>query len=103
MRSEEHKFGKADLGSKGSSKHDSEKRSCILGPWSMDEKKEKVTVTQSCPTLCDAMDYSLPGSSVHGILQARILERVVIPSSRGASQPRDRTCLSCTASGFFTH
>ena len=47
----------------------------------MDEKKEKVTVTQSCPTLCDAMDYSLPGSSVHGILQARILERVVMPFS----------------------
>ena len=40
----------------------------------MDEKKEKVTVTQSCPTLCDAMDYSLPGSSVHGIFQARVLE-----------------------------
>ena len=55
----------------------------------MDEKKEKVTVTQSCPTLCDAMDYSLPGSSVHGILQARILERVVMPFSRGSSRPRD--------------
>ena len=42
-----------------------------------------VLVTQSCLTLCDPMDYMLPGSSVHGILQARILEWVVIPFSRG--------------------
>ena len=40
---------------------------------------------QSCPTLCDPMDYSLPGSSVHGILQARILEWVAMSSSRGSS------------------
>ena len=46
-------------------------------------------VAQSCLTLCDPMDCSLPGSSTHGILQARILEWVVIPSSRGSSQPRD--------------
>ena len=46
---------------------------------------------QSCLTLCDPMDYSLPGSSVHGILQARILEWVAISFSRGSSQPRDRT------------
>ena len=46
---------------------------------------------QSCPTLCDSMDYSLLGSSVHGISQARILEWVAIPFSRGSSQPRDRT------------
>ena len=45
-------------------------------------------VTQLCLTLCDPMDCSLPGSSVHGILQARILEQVVIPFSRGSSQPR---------------
>ena len=44
-----------------------------------------VLVTQSCPTLCDPMDCSLPGSSVHGILQARILEWVVVPSSRVSS------------------
>ena len=44
---------------------------------------------QSCLTLCDSMDCSLPGSSVRGILQARILERVVISSSRGSSQPKD--------------
>ena len=43
------------------------------------------SVTKSCPTLCDPMDYSLPGSSVHGILQARILEWVAMPSSRGSS------------------
>ena len=46
---------------------------------------------QSCPTLCDAMDCSLPGSSVHGILQARILEWVVVPSSRCLSDPRITT------------
>ena len=49
---------------------------------------------QSCPTLCDPMDCSLPGSSVHGILQARILQWVVMPSSRGTSQPRDQTHIS---------
>ena len=44
---------------------------------------------QSCPTLCNTMNYSLSGFSVHGILQARILGWVVMPSSRGSSQPRD--------------
>ena len=60
---------------------------------------------QSCLTLGDLMDHSLPGSSVHGIFQARILEWVAMPSSRGSSRPRDRTCVSCdscTAGGFFT-
>ena len=47
--------------------------------------KVKVLVTQLCLTLCDPMDCSLPGSSVHGILQARILEGVVIPFSKGSS------------------
>ena len=51
-------------------------------------------VTQSCPTLCDPVDCSLPGSSVHGILQARILEWVAISFSRGSSRPRDRTPVS---------
>ena len=46
--------------------------------------------TQSCLTLCDTMDYSPPGSSIHGILQARILEWVAMLSSRGSSQPRDQ-------------
>ena len=57
---------------------------------------------QLCLTLCNPMDYNLPGSSVHGILQARILEWVAMPSSRGSSQPRDWTCESCIAGRFFT-
>ena len=44
---------------------------------------------QLCPTLCDPIDYSPPGFSVHGILRARILEWVAMPSSRGSSRPRD--------------
>ena len=56
---------------------------------------------QSCPTLCDPMDFSLPGSSVHGILQARILEWVAIPLSKGSSQHRDRTWVSCIAGRLF--
>ena len=48
-----------------------------------------------CPTLCGSMDCSLTGSSVHGISQAKILEWVAISSSRGSSQQRDRTCISC--------
>ena len=59
-------------------------------------------VVQSRPTLCDPMDYSLPGSSVCEILQARTLEWVVIPFSRGPSQPRDQTQVSCIAGRFFT-
>ena len=50
-----------------------------------------VLVSQSCPTLCHPMDYTPPGSSVHGVLQARILEWVAIPFSRGSLLPRDRT------------
>ena len=57
-----------------------------------------VSVTQSCLTLHDTMDCSLPGSSVHGILQARILEWIAIPFSRGSSQPR----VFCIAGRFFT-
>ena len=59
-------------------------------------------VTQSCPTLCDPMDYSLPGSSIHGIFQARILEWVAMPSSRASSQRRDQAKVSHIAGGFFT-
>ena len=54
-------------------------------------------VTQSCLTLCDPMDYTS-----HGILQARILEGVAVPFSRGSYQPRDWTLVSCIAGGFFT-
>ena len=63
------------------------------------------SVAKSRWTLCDPMDCSPPGSSVHGIFQARILEWVVLPSSRGPSRPRDQTCVSqvsCIAGGFFT-
>ena len=62
----------------------------------------EMLVHQSCLTLCDPTDYSLPGFSVHGILQARILEWIVIPFSKGSSQPRDRTQVSCIAGRFFT-
>ena len=53
------------------------------------------SVAKSLPTLCDPMDYSPPSSSSHGILQARILDCIVISFSRGSSWPRDRTCVSC--------
>ena len=62
----------------------------------------KVLVAQSCLTLCDPMDCSRPGSSVHGILQARILEWVAISFSRGSSRLRDRTQVSCIAGRLFT-
>ena len=58
---------------------------------------------QSCPTLFDPMDCSLPGSSVHGILKARVLEWVAIPFSRGSSPPRVWTWVSCIAGRFFTN
>ena len=54
-------------------------------------------VAQSCPTLCDQMDYT-----VHGILQDSILEWTAVPSSRGSSQPRDKTYVSLIAGGFST-
>ena len=59
-------------------------------------------VAKSCLTLCNPMDCSPPGASVHGISQARILEWVAISSSRGSSQPRDWTQVFCIAGGFFT-
>ena len=58
-------------------------------------------VAQSCLTLCDPVDCSPPGSSVHGILQASVLEWVAISFSRGSSQPRDRTRVSCIADRCF--
>ena len=54
----------------------------------MEDLRLEVLVSQSCLTLCNPMDCSLPGSSVHGILQARILEWIAIPFYRGCSQPR---------------
>ena len=61
-----------------------------------------VWVAQSCPILCDPMDYSPPSSSVHGILQAGILEWVAILFSRESSWPRDQTHVSHFAGRFFT-
>ena len=64
--------------------------------------KVKVLVSELCPTLGDPMDCSPPGSSVHRILQARMLEWVAISSSRGSSLPRTWTQVSCIAGRFFT-
>ena len=63
---------------------------------------QEVKVTQSCPTLCNPKVCSPPGSSVHGILQARILEWVAIPFFRGSSWPMDWTHISRIAGRFFT-
>ena len=65
-------------------------------------ESEAVKLAQSCLTLCDSMDCSLPRSSVRGILQARILEWVAISFSRRSSQPRDRTRVSRIAGRLFT-
>ena len=61
-------------------------------------KRSEVKVTLLCLTPCDLMDYT-----AHGILQARILERVAFPFSRGSSQPRDQTQVSLITDGFFTN
>ena len=76
---------------------------CYHGPDGEDEgKKVKVLITQPCLTLCNPVDCSPPGSSVHGILQARILEWVAIPFPRGSFWPRNQGQVSCTAGRFFT-
>ena len=62
----------------------------------------KVLVSQSCPTLYDPMDCSPAGSSVRGIVQARILEWVAIRFSKESFRPRDQTWVSCIAGRFFT-
>ena len=62
----------------------------------------RMLVAQSCLTLSDPTDCSPPGSSVHGILRARVLECVAISSSRGSSWPRHQTQVSCIAGAFFT-
>ena len=62
----------------------------------------EVLVTHWCPNLCNPMDYSPPGSSVRGMLQARILEWVAIPSLRASSRPRDGIQVFCIAGRFFT-
>ena len=64
--------------------------------------KLKVLAAQLCPTLCNSRDWSLPGASVHGILQARIPEWVAIPFSRRSLRPRDWTQISHIAGRLFT-
>ena len=59
-------------------------------------------VARSCPTLCDPVDCRPPGSSIHGLLQARMLAWVAVSFSRGSSQPRDQIPVSCTSGIFFT-
>ena len=89
------------LNSRGSSSltNSKKKKAKVLIPLSASMGAK---LLQSCPTLCDAMDYSPPISSVHGILQARILAWVAISFSRGSSWPRDQTWVSCIAGRFFT-
>ena len=70
--------------------------------WSIRKSEVKALVVQSCLILCDRIDGSLSGSSVHGLLQVRILEWVAIPFSRGSSQPRDQIRVSPVAGTFFT-
>ena len=64
--------------------------------------KWSCSVAQLCPTLCDPMDCSLPGSTIHEIFQARILEWVAISFYRGSFQPRDCTWVSCIIGRCFT-
>ena len=74
-------------------------RSVIYSHWCNHKSSE---VAQSCPTLCDPMDCSLPGSSVHGIPQAIVLEWIAISFSRGSSRPRDQTRVSWIVDRWFT-
>ena len=74
--------------------------SCVTAPAC--HVKVKALVTQSCPTLCDPMGCSPPGTSVCGVSQARILEWVALSFSRVSSRPRDRTLVSCIAGSFLT-
>ena len=85
---------------------------CFMTPWTaacqfrlFPTNSRSAKSFQFYLTFCDSMDGSPTGSSVHGILQARMLDWVAMPSSRGSSQPKDRThifCGSCTADRFFT-
>ena len=81
--------------------------SCLLhwqaGSLPLAPPRNPMLVTQSCPTLCDPIVCSPPGSSVHEILQARIQEWVVISFSRGSSWPRDWTWVYCIAGRHSTH
>ena len=71
-------------------------------PFNGRKSESEIEVIQSCPTLCDPVDCSLPGSSIHGLFQARVLEWVAISFSRVSSQSRDRTQVSCIVGRYFT-
>ena len=77
-------------------------KTCYIPHCSKYQKHFDVKVIQPCTTLCSPMDCSLPGSSLRGILQASIPEWLALSSSKGSSQPRDRTQVFCIAGGFFT-
>ena len=74
----------------------------VFNDWRIFSLMHGSIVSQSCPTHCIPMNYSLPGSYLHGIFQARILEWVTIPFSRGSSPPGDQTQVSWIAGRFFT-
>ena len=74
----------------------------VSGMCIIKEHKKNAEVAQSCLTLCNPMDCSLPGSSIHGIFQARILEWVAISFFRGSSRPRDWTRVACIVGRRFT-
>ena len=76
---------------------DSLEKTLMLGKTDSDSE-----VAQSCLTLCDPMNYSLPGSSIHRIFQARVLDWVAISFSRGSSRHRDRTRVSRIVGRRFT-
>ena len=92
-----HLCGSPEISGRGFTDGENAQRHCYYAVESM-----KVLVARLCPALCDLMDYSLPGSSVYGILQTRILEWVAIPFSRRSSRPRDQTQVSCNTGRFFT-
>ena len=78
----------------------------FLSSWVLSESESESEVAQSCPTLCDPMDCSPPGSSVHGILQARILEWVARPFARGSFWPRGSihvSYISCIGKRVYYH
>jgi hypothetical protein len=79
------------------------RQNCVItiAQVSKETKKER-EVTQWCLTCCDPVDCKLPGSSIHGISQSRVLEWVAISFSRASSRPRDRTLVSCIAGRRFT-
>ena len=91
----------ADLEKKKKTLEESSHSFLTSGVMAIIYREKSVLVTKSCLILCDPMDCSLSDSSVHGILQAKILEWVAISFSRRSSWPRDWTQASCIAGGFF--